>query len=173
MVGLLLDIFGLIFTRQIYSCSDDSGSQFTGPAVNCKLTYPLRLYNFWLLWGSYCMYVVGDDKYYQKAKDCYDRNAQQTSNRACYCVTNKLCTVLYIGSSGRSNSCYEKVTLYDSSLSTVVALACVLTLTMLMYTSLLLTCFVWKLIDSCDRTGMRRGIPQSSKEEAKAQLQQQ
>jgi len=33
MVGLLLDIFGLIFTRQIYSCADDNGSQFTGTFV--------------------------------------------------------------------------------------------------------------------------------------------
>jgi hypothetical protein len=34
MVGLLLDIFGLIFTRQIYSCADESGSQFTGTPVS-------------------------------------------------------------------------------------------------------------------------------------------
>lgn len=40
MVGLLLDIFGLIFTRQIYSCADESGSQFTGTL------YLLRLYKF-------------------------------------------------------------------------------------------------------------------------------
>lgn len=120
------------------------------------------------------MCIPGDDKYYPKAKDCYDRSAGQTSDRACYCVTNKLCTVLYTGSSGGSSSsnCYEKVTLYDSSLSAVVALASVLTLTMLMYTSLLLTCFVWKLIDSCGRTDMRSSVSYSSKEEAKAQLQQ-
>jgi len=40
MVGLLLDIFGLIFTRQIYSCADESGSQFTGNL------YLLWLYKF-------------------------------------------------------------------------------------------------------------------------------
>lgn len=120
------------------------------------------------------MFIPGDDRYYPKAKDCYDRSARQTSDRACYCVTNKLCTVLYTGSPGgsSSSSCYEKVTLYDSSLSAVVALASVLTLTMLMYTSLLLTCFVWKLIDPSGRTDMRRSVPYSSKEEAKAQLQQ-
>jgi len=90
-------------------------------------------------------------------------------------VTNKLCTVLYTGSSGgsSSSSCYEKVTTYDSYLSVVVALASALTVTMLMYTSLLLTRFVWKLIDPCGRTDMRRSaVPYSSKEEAKAQLQQ-
>jgi hypothetical protein len=43
---------------------------------------------------------------------------------------------------------------------------------MLMYTSLLLTCFVWKLIDPSGRIDMRRSVPYSSKEEAKAQLQQ-
>lgn len=121
------------------------------------------------------MSIAGDDRYYLKAKDCYDRSAGQASDRACYCVTNKLCTVLYTGNSwgsSSSNSCYEKVMLYDSSLSVVVALASVLTLTMLMYTSLLLTCFVWKLVDPCDRTGMRRRVPYSSKEETKAQLQQ-
>lgn len=124
-----------------------------------------------------CLSIPGDDRYYLKAKDCYDRSAGQTSDRACYCVTNKLCTVLYTGnswgsSSSSNSSCYEKVMLYDSSLSVVVALASVLTLTMLMYTSLLLTCFVWKLVDPCDRTGMRRRVPYSSKEETKAQLQQ-
>jgi hypothetical protein len=123
------------------------------------------------------MFIPGDAKYYPKAKDCYDRSAGQTSDRACYCVTNKLCTVLYTGSSGgsssSSSSCYEKVTNYDSSLSAVVALASALTLTMLMYTSLLLTCFVWKLIDPCGRTDMRRSaVPYSNKAEAKAQLQQ-